>query len=425
MNARSFFQRTFSSQEKTNSFFLAFEYIWSGIFAAVASFAPVFAIRLGASNSEIGLLASLPALVTILISIPAARLLETATHPMLWVFGGLVLQRGIILALGLAPLLALAGVGPGTLAVGLIIAASAPQAVYNIGIWPFYMKAVPPERRVGFFSLTSILASLATGSAVILAGALLERMRFPLNYQVVLTTGILVSFTSLLCFGRVRLPDTAIASPSLELPEVKEKFNFFRLLNLKNNYGRVVLNQSLQYLGIWAATPVLTIYLVKTLGASDAWIGLNNSLLFFGQLSGWLLARVLVQKIGEPKALRLTSQLAALQPLLTGLFASLTPILFITMLNGLLLPIYSLSHNNTLLKALPPGHEHQGIAFYHTISRIGFFLFPLLGAAAVEWSGNIRAVLIVCGLVSLVGSLSFHLFPVMAEGREEETGIVR
>ncbi len=46
---------------------------WQGVISAViTTFIPIFAVRAGASTFEIGLLTSLPALVAILLSIPAA-----------------------------------------------------------------------------------------------------------------------------------------------------------------------------------------------------------------------------------------------------------------------------------------------------------------------------------------------------------------
>ncbi len=184
------------------------------------------------------------------------------------------------------------------------------------------------------------------------------------------------------------------------------------MINFRSDFGRVVLNQFMQYFGIWAATPVTIIYIINHLNASDAWFGLYNSLMFWGLLAGWIVARIIVKRFGEPQTLKWSAHIPPLHPLLIGLSTSLTPILFINLIFGLVSPVYSLSHNNCLLKAFPPGQEHLAMGVYSTINQLGIFSFSLLGVFALSYTDNIRMVLIVCGLISLIGSFFFHFFPV-------------
>jgi hypothetical protein len=96
------------------------------------------------------------------------------------------------------------------------------------------------------------------------------------------------------------------------------------------------------------------------------------------------------------------------------------PILFVSAFYGLVHPSYALSHNNSLLKTFPPGKEHEGIAVYNTINRIGIVICPIIGVALAEWIGDVRVVLIICGVISLLGSLSFHIWPVFQGAGKRE-----
>lgn len=411
------------SLEKHNAVFITFEVVWSGVFAIVSSFVPIYAIHLGATNTEIGLLTSVPALLTILVSIPAARFLEKLTNPTHWTFGSLFVHRTGYLLLVLVPLAYVFRDHQGIAVVAIIAVSSVPLLIYNIGIWPFYIRVIRPEQRATLFSTQHILSNIVTGSGVFLVGFLLDVFVFPINYQVMIAAGVILSLLSLYCFNQVRVPSPFETEQQKDKQSNKtnHQANSLRmLLNLRTDYGRAVFNQVFQYIGIWAATPLMTIYTVKILSASNSWVGLNSSILFFGQIAGWLIARKMIQRFGEPQSLKWTSQLPVLQPLLIGLSPALTPILFITALNGILHPSYSLSHNNILLKTLPTGREHEGIAVYNTINRLGVFICPIIGVAIAEWIGDVRVVLLACGLISLLGSLSFHIWPILQPSLKQQ-----
>lgn len=409
--------------EKRNAIYITIEVVWTGVFTVVSSFVPIYAIHLGATNAEVGLLSSLPALLTILVSIPAARFLEKRPNPTRWTFGSLLFHRIGYLLLALIPAASFLRGCQGIALVTLVAVFSVPHLIYNIGIWPFYIRVIRPERRAVLFSTQHILSNLVTGSGVFLVGFLLDQFVFPINYQVMIAAGVLISLFSLYCFKQVSVPSFSESERQEGNPgdRMAGKFTSLRkLLSLRTDYGRAIFNQVFQYIGIWAATPLMTIYTVKTLAASNSWVGLNNSILFFGQIAGWLVARKLIQRFGEPLSLKWTSQLPVLQPLLMGLSPALTPILFITALHGILHPSYSLSHNNVLLRTLPPGREHEGIAVYNTFNRLGMFICPIIGVAAAEWIGEVRIVLIVCGLISLAGSLSFHIWPIFQPSYKQQ-----
>src|SRR4029077_14614532 len=69
--------QTATATEKHNARQLYGDIFWFGILSGSAlAFLPVYAARLGASSLQIGLLSAGPALVSLLVSMPAARWLE-------------------------------------------------------------------------------------------------------------------------------------------------------------------------------------------------------------------------------------------------------------------------------------------------------------------------------------------------------------
>src|SRR6185503_6600798 len=97
--------------------------------------------------------------------------------------------------------------------------------------------------------------------------------------------------------------------------------------------------------------------------------------------------------------------------LLVGAIPNLTLILVIAALNGLITPGVSLSHFNTFLKLIPDEQRHEYTALYMTLMNVGAFVCPFIGVALANQFG-FGPILVVCGVLSIVGSTSFWFWPV-------------
>jgi hypothetical protein len=82
-------------------------------------------------------------------------------------------------------------------------------------------------------------------------------------------------------------------------------------------------------------------------------------------------------------------------------------------LNGLIVPGINLSHFNTLLKVTPASNRPGYTALYITIMNIGAFVGPLIGIALAGIFG-VGNTLILGGILSILGSTSFWLWPIQA-----------
>ena len=92
--------------EAQNTWNLYADIAWFGVLSGIVnSFLSVFVIRLGGSDTHVGLLSSLPALVTILASIPGSHIIERERKPLSVLVMTAVLQRLGYLAIALVPFL--------------------------------------------------------------------------------------------------------------------------------------------------------------------------------------------------------------------------------------------------------------------------------------------------------------------------------
>src|SRR6266542_2857014 len=86
-----------------NLFLLCMEIIPIGFASGALAFNGPFVLKLGASNSLIGAMASLPALMVIIFTLPAARFMERVRTRKPWVTGSLGISRTIYLLIALVP----------------------------------------------------------------------------------------------------------------------------------------------------------------------------------------------------------------------------------------------------------------------------------------------------------------------------------
>ncbi len=401
-----------SIEEDRSAFFLVIEILFAAILGAAATFNGAYALRLGASNEDIGLLTSLPALLAVIISIPAGRFLQTRARRKPWIAGSLLMHRAGFLLVALVPLLKLAGINQGTVVVALLIAIGAPAHFFNVGWIPMIADVVPPERRAAVISARNITANAVTSVCVFLFGQWLDHIIFPLNYQVMFAFGFAASLLSQYFIMKINVPENRPNASTPGPVSFKAQWNALRTaLREQPDFERLTTNTILHGIGLWLAAPLYILFYVRQLDASDAWLGLQGMVMTTATILGMMFWRWVIGRVGEMPVLKWTIVTIGLIPILVGLLPNLTLIVFVVGLNGLLSPGVNLSHFNTLLKVTPAAQRPVYTGWYISIVNIGAFVSPLIGVWAADRIG-LSSALILFGVLSIIGSTSFWWRPV-------------
>jgi MFS family permease len=150
---------------------------------------------------------------------------------------------------------------------------------------------------------------------------------------------------------------------------------------------------------------------VRSLHATESWLGLFGSVTNLSTIFAYLLWQRVIRRWGEGKTLRWTIVAMGLYPLLAGLIPSLTAILLIGVLNGLVSAGVNLTHLPTFLKTYPEKESHNYTALHMTLMNMDAFFSPVVGAALADRFG-FAPVLIGCGLLTVLGGLTFSIWPV-------------
>ncbi len=396
-----------------NIWYLYVEVFWAAILSAAASFNATYAVRLGASNTMIGWLTSVPALIAVFLLVPSARFLERKRQRAPWIWGSLFLAR---LGYGLIAVLPwLLGDHRAEAVVGLLLLISVPSTFFTAGFNPLLADVVPERDRARVFGNRNIIAGLTIAVLTFLAGRWLEAAShirwatFPTNYQIVYLIGFLGAVISSAYLLKIKVPESKVIErpPRQKLSPAQIK----AAIEGNRDFARIIINTLIFNLGEWLVSPLYIIFFLRHLHATDGWVGLNSTLANIGVIIGYALWQRRIYKWGDARTLLVTIPLSASYAFLVSLFPNLTLILAWGVLINIINPGVNLSHFNILLKLCPAERRASYIAFFSTVMNMGAFVAPLIGVALSK-TLDIRLLLLIGGSIRLLGALLFHFFPV-------------
>ncbi|MEW5720592.1 MAG: MFS transporter, partial [Chloroflexota bacterium] len=170
--------------QKKNFLRVQIDGIAIGLASGAAPFLPVFLARLGATNLQVGLLTAMPGFTGLFLAIIAGRFLQTRRQVVPWFSTGRLLVISCYALTGLVPF-----VVPfeyQVIAILLIWAmATLPQTLVNVGFSVVMSAVAGPKHRYELMSRRWSTLGLTTAITVAIVGQLLDRIGFPINYQVV------------------------------------------------------------------------------------------------------------------------------------------------------------------------------------------------------------------------------------------------
>jgi MFS family permease len=397
-----------STVEGRNIHYLHVETAWFGLLNGLAAtFVSVFALRLGASTGQVGWLTALTALVNVVWLLPAARLIERRPRrlPLIVLTG--FLQRLGYLAMALMPFVVLTGRVEMLIAINTLIAL--PAAVINTAITSFLPDLTSPEKRGNVVSSRWLILSAMATVAALVGGRFLDLVPVPLNYQLLLGTGALLSLLSLRYLRRIEVPEAVISGRA---GQPRERYSWQRLRHSLSavfshrQFSRFSLASFVFYWGLYLPGALWSVLRVRTLGASDTWIGLIAVVVNGTTILGYFAGGKAIARWGDRRVLLVTSLTVVLYAFTTALVPTIGWMIPTSILGGLSWAGCNLALFNVMLGVCPDDHRPTYIAFYTALMNVTAFAGPLLGAALSEWAG-IRQAFVVSSGVRLLGAVFF------------------
>jgi MFS family permease len=394
-----------STLEGRNVRNLYIETAWFGLLNGLsATFVSVFALRLGATTTQVGWLTALTALVNVAWLMPAARLIERQRRriPLILITG--FLQRLGYLVMALMPLVVISGRVEALIAINTLI--TLPAAVINTAITALLPDLTSAERRGEVVSNRWLLLSIMATIAALAGGRILDLMPLPANYQVLFGVGAILSLLSLRYLRRIKVPDTVIRQRA---EHARDRYSWKRLrqslssMLRHRDFVRFTIASFVFYWGIYLPGALWSVLRVRNLAASDTWIGIIAMVVNGSTIVGYFAWGKLVGRWGNRRVLNVTALAVAGYALTTALVPTIEWMVLTSILGGLSWSGCNLVLFNVMLGVSPDDRRASYVALYTALMNVAAFGGPLLGAALSDWVG-IRIAFAVSGGLRLVGT---------------------
>jgi predicted MFS family arabinose efflux permease len=377
-----------------------------GLANAASPFLPVFLTRLGASNTEVGLLTSMPGLTGLFLAILVGRFLQTRRNIVPWFSAARLMVVSSYAATGLA-----AFIVPERHLITTILAiwafATLPQTAVNVAFSVVMNAVAGPNHRYDLMSRRWSTLGIVTAISVAVVGQVLDRIGFPLNYQVVFIGLSLGGLISYYFSSHIELPD----APQPERQQkggtlIRAGREYFGLVFSHKPFVRITLKRVVFMSGAMLGLPLFPLYYVRQLHASDSWIGFISTIQTAVLVVGYFMWPRQSRQRGSRYVLIWTTFGMALYPALVALTQRVELIAFYAGLAGIFQAGIDLVFFDELMKTVPPEYSATFVSMTQSIQYASAILAPMLGTFLADYIG-LSGALLVSAVIRLAGALLF------------------
>lgn len=363
---------------------------WAIGFNLVMPFTGVLAARLGATNTDFALLSSIPAMMSIIATLPAAFMIEQFHKQKRITSGILLFSRISYLLLAMLPWFPGGQIRSLIYLVGFYTATS---SIVGVTYQSLMGEIIPAQQRNKIFSQRNILSGAAGMVVTLFAGWGIDRIPYPYGYQLAFGLAFIAAIFETYYFFRLRIPsEEAIAtrapSPPVPLFEMilKKSLQFFRNLNVGASRSFYLFSISaVIYVFTWQAVwPVYLKVKVDILHASNTWISIDTVLGAIGSMLGFISWAKLADRFGNGLTVFVSALLLALSPFMWIYAPSMLIISAYDFFGGFVTAGFNQALFNRLLELAPSHARTRSIAVYTSLTQISAIIAPIVGMRIFE-----------------------------------------
>lgn len=376
-----------------------------GLANAGAQFLSVFLTRLGATSTQVGLLTSMPALTGLLIAIPVGRFLQTRRKIIPWFSGSRLLIISSYALTGIVPFIVpQEWIVPAILLIWMFV--TIPQIVLNVTFSVVMNAVAGPHRRYDLMSRRWSILGLTTAIVVTIIGQVLDRIDFPINYQIVFLSVSLGGLFSFYFSSRIQIPDLEALPTKSEGAARSGIKEYWSLLRQYPDFLSFSVKRFVYFFGFTLAVPLFPLYYVRSVGAPDSWIGFINTAQTAVLLVGYYIWTRESKVRGNRFVLLWTTFGLALYPALMASTEVLQVIVILAGMAGIFQAGIDLVFFDELMKTVPVEYSATFVAFAQGLQYAAALVAPLLGTYLADQIG-IEGALIISSGVRFIGFLLF------------------
>ena len=393
--------------QKRNFRYVQIDAVGVSISNIAAPFLPVFLTRLGASNFQVGLLTSMPGMTGLVLAILTGRFLQTRKNIVPWYS---VARLLVIACYTLTGIFTFALPPQYTIIATLAIWALAtlPQTALAVAFSVVMNAVAGPEGRYALLSRRWFIFGLTSLIGTMFVSSVIDKIAFPRNYEIMFIGLSLGGLLSFIFSRRIQIPDQtppALVSSSSAAASAR---SYLALLRGSPAFVSFASKRFVYFSALALSQPILPLFFVREVKATDAQIGWVNISMTAVMLVGYILWPYLSKKRGGRFVLLTTTLGMVTYPLLTALVPDVTWIYVFAGLAGLFQGGLDLVFFDELMKTVPPEYSATFVSLAQSMQYMSAILAPLAGTWLADSIGLGGALLVSAGL-RFVGFLLFLL----------------
>ena len=372
--------------QKQNFRYVQIDAVGVSISNVAAPFLPVFLTRLGASNFQVGLLSSMPGMTGLLLAIMVGRFLQTRRDIVPWYSLSRLL---VILCYALTGILTLAVSEKFVILATLAIWAFAtlPQTALAVAFSVVMNAVAGPEGRYALLSRRWMIFGLTGVVGTFIVTRVINLIHFPLNYAIMFLVLSLGGFFSYYFSRKITLPESH-PPPIAKSANAREGIqNYISLLHANPVFLSFASKRFVFLSALALSGPIMPLYLVREVHASDAQIGTINMTSTLVRLLGYYLWPIVSRKRGGRLVLLATTFGSVLHPALSAATPQVNLIILYAGIAGFFQGGLDLVFFDELMKTVPAEYSATFVSLAQSMQYLSIIIAPLLGTWLATYIG--------------------------------------
>lgn len=364
---------------------------------AAQPFLPVLLTRLGATNFQVGLLTSMPGVTGLVLAILVGRFLQSRREIVPWYS----LARLLVIACyTLTGIVVFTISGQYAIAAILVIwgLATLPQTGLAVAFSVVMNAVAGPEGRYALLSRRWAVFGLTGVAVTFLITRVIDLVAFPINYGLMfmgLSLGGLVSFY----FSRkIKLAPQTPPAPVPSSSVLDSARNYFSLILSEPAFRSFAVKKFVYISAVSLSMPILPLFFVREVRASDSQIGTINMTMTLVMLVGYFLWPWTSRKYGGRFVLLATTLGMAFYPALTAATPRVELIILYAGIAGLFQSGLDLVFFDELMKTVPPEYSATFVSFSQSLQYVSAIIAPTVGTWLADIIGLGGALWVSAGL---------------------------
>ncbi|MEM5778642.1 MAG: MFS transporter [Candidatus Aenigmatarchaeota archaeon] len=377
-----------------------------------STYSTPFALALGANNTEIGILNSVPNLFITLTQPFAGKYIEKRRKKHIVLRLGLI-QRFIWFLIFLIPIFFFKE-GLWLFMVLLIISQILLSFVNTA--WSSWIGDLVPEKiRGSFFGKRSMIQSFFSFFTTLIAGWILGLSKNLFGFSIIFFLAFVFGLTSYFYLTKI---------PEINYKKERKKLNvldFLKRLKRYTNFRPFTVHMSLLNFAVNLASPFFTVYMLSIMKINYEWYAIV--------IATEIIVRIFMQrywgklsdKFGDRNIMALCNILIVFYPFFWLFIISPYQLILISIFAGIAWSGFDLTSFNYLLDVTPPEERPLYIANYKMMVGFSLFLGPLVGGILSQnisnflWLNNLQVLFLISFL--LRGIVTAYGLPKIKEVR--------